>query len=74
MALDPKKMAMLVLSKGKPKGDAPDDKPDSLDGSDEPSDGAVSAMEDFIAAVKAEDAKAACKAMEAYSHMDSDEA
>jgi len=74
MAIDPKKAALIILAKKK-QGDSaapPDAGPDSMDGSD-PSDGEVSAMEDFIAAVKDGDAKAACKAWDAYESMDSDD-
>lgn len=72
MAIDPKSAAKMFLAK-KPAGDpAADSGSESMDGSD-PSDGEVSAMEDFIAAVKDGDAKAACKAWDAYESMDTDD-
>jgi len=71
MAIDPKKSALLILAKKKPSA-SDDGSDEGMDGS--PSPGAISAMEDFIQAVKEGDAKGACKAMDAYyDQMDSDD-
>lgn len=72
MAIDPKKAALIILAKKKPSGDPSGDNYDSMDGKGDPSPGKVSAMEDFIAAVNDGDAKAACKALEAYQGMGTD--